>query len=97
MSSLTIFQQEMTDFFSGALMLAFWVSGVFFIRFWRKTHDRLFVWFAAAFWTLAFERLLLEVLNLRAEDQPLIYTIRLAAFAMIAIGIVEKNRASPSE
>jgi len=37
------------DFLSGAVTLGFLVAATFFLRFWRRTHDRLFIAFAAAF------------------------------------------------
>jgi hypothetical protein len=32
------------------------VAGLFFLRLWRQSHDRLFAWFAAAFALLAIQR-----------------------------------------
>ena len=39
-------------FISGMVAAGFLVAGLFFIRFWRKTHDQLFISFALAFWLL---------------------------------------------
>ena len=36
----------------GALAMACWVAGLFFLRFWRLSRDRLFVFFVLAFWLL---------------------------------------------
>ena len=36
----------------GALAMASAVAGLFFLRFWRETRDRLFAMFALAFWVL---------------------------------------------
>jgi uncharacterized membrane protein len=83
------------QFLSGALMLAFSAIGLFFRRFWKKTHDRLFAVFAWAFWVLAIERVALLLLSPDNEFQPYIYTIRLVAFLLIIGAIIDKNRAAP--
>lgn len=44
----------MLEFLNRATMMAFASCGLFFLKSWRTTHDRLFVMFAAAFWLLAF-------------------------------------------
>ena len=37
------------DFLSGAVALGFFVCALFFLRFWRRTRDALFLAFALAF------------------------------------------------
>ena len=37
---------------SGAIVMGYGVCGLFFLRFWRTTRDRLFAIFSAAFWVL---------------------------------------------
>ena len=34
---------------SGAIMMGYLVAGLFFLRFWQETRDRLFLIFAVAF------------------------------------------------
>ncbi|MGZ3651751.1 MAG: DUF5985 family protein [Bdellovibrionota bacterium] len=81
-------------FINGATCMGAWVCGLFFLRFWRKSQDRLFLIFAASFWLLAVERLLFLVLrDIHVEDHAAIYSLRLLAFLMILIGIWDKNRA----
>ena len=43
----------LVDYLAGAVTLGFFVAAAFFLRFWRRTHDRLFLAFAAAFVLLA--------------------------------------------
>ena len=74
-------------------MMACLVTGLFFMRFWTKTHDRLFLIFASAFFMLSIERLVLGYLGTTNEPSTKIYFLRLAAFILIIIGIVDKNRA----
>jgi hypothetical protein len=82
----------MQEFISGALMMGLAVAGGFFLRFYRQTNDRLFAYFAVAFWTLALSRIALALVTSANEVRPLFYLLRLAAFVMILAAIVDKNR-----
>jgi Family of unknown function (DUF5985) len=77
---------------SGATVMACFVSGLFFLRFWRTTGDRLFVFFAIAFVTLAGHWTALALASPDFEFRPLLYGVRLAAFVMILLAIADKNR-----
>lgn len=77
---------------SGSLLLGYAVIGLFFLRYWRKTGDRLFGIFAIAFWVLMIERFLLLIVDASHEDRPYIYSVRLVAFLLIIIAIIDKNR-----
>lgn len=83
-------------FFSGAVMMGFWVAGLFFFRFWMKTRDRFFAIFGLAFWMMAVEQIVIVVLNKGDEDgnRPIGYICRLLAFLIIIGGIIDKNRSS---
>ena len=81
----------MADFVYGALAAGYLIAGVFFLRFWTKTRERLLLIFACAFWMLAISQTLLGVLDLEREEQSWIYLIRLAAFTLIIVGIVSVN------
>jgi hypothetical protein len=72
------------------------VAGLCFLRFWRDTRDRLFVFFAVAFWLLALCWMLLALLSPTEETRPYVYAIRLAAFGLIIAAIVDKNREARS-
>jgi hypothetical protein len=82
-------------FIFGALSFGTAVAALFFLRFWRQTHDRLFAYFAAAFCLLAIERLAMVVTATHIENVAWLYTIRLTAFVLIIIAIVDKNRRAP--
>jgi hypothetical protein len=82
----------MEEFLMGAIAMASCVAAVFFLRFWRDTGDRLFLIFAAAFVLLAFTRLGLAVSNEQMEGHTHWYWVRLAAFLLIVVAIVDKNR-----
>ena len=68
---------------------------VFWVRFWRQTGDRFFAFMAVAFALFGANLTLLAALNPEHESRHLIYLLRLAAFLVIIIGIVDKNRARP--
>ncbi len=82
------------DFLSGAITFGFLVAALFFLRFWRMTRDGLFLAFAVSFALLGIGQAIQALANIPQEERSYIYLIRLAAFALILIAIVRKNRAS---
>ena len=44
------------SFLQGAIAMCFAIAGLFFLRFWRDTRDRLFLLFALSFWLQAMTR-----------------------------------------
>jgi hypothetical protein len=79
----------------GALTMGFAVAGIFFLRFWRETKDRLFGFFALAFFVLAVSRI---GLALHPQDGrgDYLYWVRFVAFAIILLAILDKNRSRTS-
>lgn len=75
---------------AGAILVSAWAIFVFFFRYWRKTGDRLFGFFAAAFLLLGIERL--SILAVSMEMQSYVYLIRFCAFLLILCAIFDKNR-----
>lgn len=73
-------------------MVACCVIGIFFLKFWKKTRDQLFLKFSIAFWLLGLERWLLLWINPADETRTYVYLVRLVAFTLIIFGIVEKNK-----
>jgi len=82
----------MIELVSGALVAGYGIAGLFFLRFWRESRDRLFALFAAAFWILALQRLALAMTRTILEEQSGLYVLRLIAFVLIIGAIVDKNR-----
>ncbi|HXH29289.1 MAG TPA: DUF5985 family protein [Bacteriovoracaceae bacterium] len=80
------------EIISGALMMACLVAGLFFLDFWKRSHDKLFLMFSFAFFLLAAERLVLGYIGTAYEPSPRIYLIRAGAFVIILIAIINKNR-----
>lgn len=80
------------DFLSGAVALGFLVCGLFFLRFWRRTRDELFLAFACAFALLGLGQTVLALANIPTEERGSLYLIRLTAFLLIIFAIYRKNR-----
>ena len=78
---------------AGAMIAAYAVAALFFLKFWRQSRDRLFAWFAGAFALLGVQRLALALLPPSPSLAVWPYAMRLAAFLLILRAIVEKNRA----
>jgi hypothetical protein len=79
------------NYLSGAVTLGFLVAAVFFLRFWRRTHDRLFLAFSVAFALLAMNQLLATFLGAGDELTPYTYVLRVLGFLLILLAIVDKN------
>jgi hypothetical protein len=84
----------MTDpyaFIGGALTLSYLVLGLYFVKFWRRTRDSLFISFACAFWLLAANQSLVSTFGSYDLDLGWTYLLRLLAFMLIIAAIVRKN------
>lgn len=75
-------------------MMGAFVSGLCFLRFWRKTQDRLFLIFSVSFLLMGLERMALALQKNDGENNVLLYLMRLASFFLILYGIWDKNRPS---
>lgn len=78
-------------FFSGAFVVACAAVALFYLRYWSRTHERLFAMLAIAFVMLGVERAVLGFVPTQMEGRHLIYLARLAAYVLILIGVVDKN------
>ena len=80
-------------FIMGTIAMASGIVAMFFLRFWRDTGDRLFGMFAASFLLLGITRLGLVLTKEHLEEgQTYWYWVRLAAFVLILVAIIDKNR-----
>jgi hypothetical protein len=82
----------MNTFFWGAIAMACWAVGLIFLRSWRRTNDRFFALFGAAFWILALHWLALAFVGAVDETRHYFYAIRLLGFLLVLVAIVDKNR-----
>jgi len=81
------------DFLSGAVACGYLVCALFFLRFWKRTHDGFFIAFALAFGLFALGQSVLALAGLQTEQAAPVYLIRLTGFLLIILAIVHKNRA----
>jgi len=79
------------SFLAGATVMGFWLAGLFFLRFWKRTHDGLFLAFTLAFWLLGMSQALLSFSDVPVEERSPLYLLRLAAFVLILIAVWRKN------
>ena len=78
-------------FGAGLIAMGFLVAALFFVRFWRRTRDDLFLAFGFAFVLMALNQGLPALLNVPSEEQSPFYLLRLAAFILIIVAIIGKN------
>jgi hypothetical protein len=78
----------------GAVSLASLVAGLFFLKFWRRTSDDFFLFFAMAFAVDAVSRFVIAVMPISNEAEPMAYFPRLITFGLILVAIVRKNTGS---
>jgi hypothetical protein len=76
----------------GAAVMCSLAIGLFFMRFWWKSRDRLFLMFAVAFWIFGINRLMLTFVGSDSEHRLWLYLIRLACFSLIIYAVIDKNR-----
>jgi hypothetical protein len=78
-------------FLLGVIVTADVTAGVLFLKFWRRTRDRLFLAFGAAFIIEGLNRMAFLQLDQPNEGSPIIYLVRLLAFSLIIAAIIGKN------
>ena len=81
----------MNEFLSGAVTMGFLIAALFFLRFRRRTGDRLFLAFGVAFVLLALNQALAQWLGAADERVGYTYLLRVLGFALILGAIVDKN------
>ncbi|WP_151635104.1 DUF5985 family protein [Noviherbaspirillum aerium] len=84
----------MDEILIGAIAMGSFIAALFFLRFWKSTGDRLFMYFALAFIVEGANRLLLGgILRMSATTENYsIYVLRLVSYTLILAGIWLKNR-----
>jgi hypothetical protein len=87
---------SLRDFLWSGTAVICWVVALFFLRFWKDTADRLFLFFALAFAVFGTNWAALQIMNPPGESRHYYYVIRLAAFLLLLVGIVDKNRSENS-
>jgi hypothetical protein len=89
-------QQMLNSFIDGAVLMEHAVAALFFLRFWKKSRDRFFLLFSLAFWILAANRGAIAAFapsqTTPSEAHAMLYVVRLVAFGVLLVAIVDKNR-----
>lgn len=83
----------MNDLLAGAAAMASLVATLFFLRFWRNSQDRFFLYFSLSFLVQAGHQVYaaLALASDGHEENPLHFSIRLIAYALIIWAVLEKN------
>jgi hypothetical protein len=76
----------------GGIAMASFVAGLFFLRYWRSSRDRFFLFFMLSFWIEAANRVAMVLTASWNENAPLHYVVRLLSYALIVVAIWDKNR-----
>ena len=80
------------DFLGGAIAMGFAIAALFFLKFWRRTREGLFLAFSAAFMLLAATQALLTLSGIPTEERSQLYLLRLIAFLLILGAMWWQNR-----
>lgn len=76
----------------GVLSMGCLVAALFFMRYWRSSRDRLFVFFAAAFALMGLQWTVSSLLGVEETHHADLLILRILAFISIIVGILDKNR-----
>ena len=77
-------------FIGGLVTMGFAMGGFYFLKFWRRSKDSVFLSFGLAFMLLAFSAGIGAFLSV-ADNHAWSYLPRLAAFLLIITAIISKN------
>lgn len=80
------------DFLGGAVAMGFAVAALFFLKFWRRTREGLFLAFAGSFLLFGATQALLTLSRVPTEERSWLYLLRLIAFLLILAALWWQNR-----
>jgi uncharacterized membrane protein HdeD (DUF308 family) len=76
----------------GAITMASFVCGAFFLRFWTRGRDTFFLLFACSFFVEGLNRVAQALSESPSEGSITRYGVRMVAFALILEAIRRKNK-----
>ncbi|MDB5772169.1 MAG: hypothetical protein V7606_3031 [Burkholderiales bacterium] len=83
----------MNEILVGATAMGTLIAGLFFLRYWKSTRDRFFLFFAISFFIEGFNRLLIGPdMQSETAQQNIFYVLRLISYGLILFAIWDKNR-----
>jgi hypothetical protein len=80
------------DIMLGAIVMGDLIVALFFLKFWRVTGDRFFLFFAASFAAGAVSRVIIDPGLPPFGIEEFGYFVRLLSYLIIVVAIVDKNR-----
>ena len=83
--------QLQITFLLGALSAACLCASLFFLKFWVKTKDRLFLAFCVFFGGEAITRCVVAFLEKPSEGVPALYVLRFVTASLIVLSIWRRN------
>ncbi|MGE0870113.1 MAG: DUF5985 family protein [Kofleriaceae bacterium] len=83
---------SLLPFLHGAVAVTCLAIGLKFLKYYRLSQDRFFVWFAVAFFTFGGGATWRVFSPHMWEHAHLVFLPRLAGFVLILIAIIDKNR-----
>ena len=81
----------LTHVLLGAVIMGDLIAALFFVRFWKLTGDRFFLFFAASFIAIAVSRVVVDENIPPIVYEPFGYMIRILSYLFIIAGILYKN------
>jgi hypothetical protein len=82
----------MNELLLGAIAACSFIAALFFLRFWKTTKDKFFLFFALSFLIEGANRVSLVAFFDLMEGSPIYYFIRFISYAFIIFAIMEKNK-----
>ena len=86
----------MDQFLYGMVVMGFAVACLLFLSYWRRTRQSLFLTFAASFFLLSVNYAWLALTNIPVEERSPLFLVRLLAFGLIIVAIVQSNHRGKS-
>jgi hypothetical protein len=83
--------KPVTDILLGAVIMGDVIAAVFFVRYWKLTGDRFFLFFSASFIAIAVSRVVVDENLPPVGYEPFGYMIRILSYLFIIAGIMYKN------
>jgi hypothetical protein len=81
-------------FLFGAIVFAWIIAGLGFLRFYRRTRDRFFLYFVASFWLEAVDYAC-SASDFTPFGPNTAYLLRIVAYGLILVAIFDKNLPRP--
>lgn len=85
----------MARFFDGMICMGYLMAAMYFLRFWRRAGDSLFLVFGAAFALFAVNSALIAFEGPVDESNSWIFLFRIGGFALLILAILLKNLIQP--